>query len=94
MTLLIELAVNMKKINSLTIISEKLTELVNKYKASLSYSNHEIEGIGHKILKHYFIYTLQFEKINDIDYKNLLKDIKKIKYIYIEKIYEDKIEKD
>ena len=53
MTLSIDLCVNMKKITSLTPINNHLENLANKYNACFSYSTHELEGIGHKILKHY-----------------------------------------
>tara|TARA_B100002019_G_C21107844_1_gene516855 strand:+ start:568 stop:855 length:288 start_codon:yes stop_codon:yes gene_type:complete len=89
MTILIEIIANMKNINSLTNITNSLKKLSEKYNSSLSYSNHEIEGIGHKILKHYYIFSLQFESINDEDYKQLLREIKLIKNIRIENIYND-----
>jgi len=87
MTILIEISANMKNINSLTNINNNLNNLAKKYNSSLSYSNHEIEGIGNKIFKHYYIFSLQFESINDIDYEELLKEIKLIKSIKIENIY-------
>lgn len=87
MTILIEIIANMKNINSLTNISNNLKNLSEKYNSSLSYSNHEIEGIGNKILKHYYVFSLQFESINNEDYEQLIKEIKLIKNIQIENIY-------
>ena len=87
MTILIEIIANMKNLNSLTNITNNLKNLSEKYNSSLSYSNHEIEGIGHKILKHYYVFSLQFERINDEDFKQLVKEIKLIKNIQIENIY-------
>ena len=81
----------MNNISSLTDITNKLTTLAEKYNSSLSYSNHEIEGIGHKILKHYYIYSLNFEDLNEKEYRKLLKEIKQINNIKIENIHNDKI---
>ena len=94
MTLLIELAVNMKKINSITNITKEIQNLAEKYNSSLSYSDHEIEGIGHKILKHYYIFSLQFENLINDDYINLLKEIKIIKNVKIENIFNDNLKND
>ena len=86
MTLTIDLCVNMKKITSLTQIKSKLELLAEKYKANHSYSTHELEGIGHKIFKHYFIFTLNFEELKDDILKILIKDIKNIKNVSIDRI--------
>ena len=86
MTLSIDLCVNMKKITSLTQIKSKLELLAEKYQANHSYSAHELEGIGHKIFKHYFIFTLNFEELKDDILKILIKDIKNIKNVSIDQI--------
>lgn len=91
MTLLIEIIVNMNKINSLTNITNHLNNLAEKYNSSLSYSNHEIEGIGHKILKHNYVFSLHFENLKETDRANILREIKVIKNVKIENIYDDKI---
>ena len=86
MTLTIDLCVNMKKISSITQIKNKLELLAEKYNANHSYSSHELEGVGHKILKHNFIFTLNFDELKDEILKILIKDIKNIKNVYIEQI--------
>jgi len=86
MTLTINLCVNMKKISSLTLIKRKLEGIAEKYNANHSYSTHELEGSGHKILKHNFIFTLNFEELRDDILKVLIKDIKNIKNVFIDEI--------
>lgn len=93
MTLLIDLSINVNKVNSLTNIKKYLENLSEKYNSSLSYSNHEIEGTGSKILKHNYIFSLEFENIDNNNYINLLKDINKYKNISIDKIYDDNTNK-
>lgn len=86
MTLTIDLCVNMKKNSSITQIKNKLELLAEKYNANHSYSYHELQGVGHKILKHNFIFTLNFDELKDDILKILIKDIKNIKNVYIDQI--------
>jgi len=86
MTLSIDLCVNMKKITSLTPINNHLENLANKYNASFSYSTHELEGIGHKIIKHNYIYNLSFNDNKNLELKKLIREIKQFKYITIDNI--------
>lgn len=90
MTLIIDLSINMKKINSLTAIENYISYISKKYNSILSYSNHEINGEGRQIKNHYYIHTLYFDDINKDNYNKLIKDIKK-ESITIDKIYNDKI---
>ena len=86
MTISIDLCVNMKKTKSLTFINNYIENIAKKYDACFSFTTHELEGSGHKILKHNYIYNLTFDEKENFDIKKLIGEIKSIKIISIDNI--------
>jgi hypothetical protein len=92
MSLVIELAIDIARNNSITNIKTLLVNLADNYDSSYHYFLHEVEGKNSKISHNDCIHVIEFEYSSEYMRENIIQYIKAItryKYIKIDCIYDD-----
>ena len=92
MEYIIELILDVKKINNITEVKDFLHDLAKRYNCSIEYFNHEIDGHKRIIDNNCYIYYINFDEENFNNLINLIKTIKitdLTKNVVIDCIYED-----
>ena len=85
---LIELSFNINKVSNFIQTKEIILKIAKKYNKTFSYNNHEIMGKNRTIFRNHYVMTYLFDDESDI--VKFIKQIKLMKYIYIESIsYDD-----
>ena len=85
---LIELSFNINKVSNFIQTKEMILKIAEKYNKTFSYNNYEIMGKNRTIFRNHYVMTYLFDDENDI--VKFIKQIKLMKYIYIESIsYDD-----
>jgi hypothetical protein len=85
---LIELSFNINKVSNFIQTKEMILKIAEKYNKTFSYNNYEIMGKNRTIFRNHYVMTYLFDDESDI--VKFIKQIKLMKYIYIESIsYDD-----
>ena len=85
---LIELSFNINKVSNFIQTKEIILKIAEKYNKTFSYNNYEIMGKNRTIFRNHYVMTYLFDDESDI--VKFIKQIKLMKYIYIESIsYDD-----
>jgi len=85
---LIELSFNINKVSNFIQTKEMILKIAEKYNKTFSYNNYEIMGKNRTIFRNHYVMTYLFDDERDI--VKFIKQIKLMKYIYIESIsYDD-----
>jgi len=84
---LIELSFNINKVSNFIQTKEMILKIAEKYNKTFSYNNYEIMGKNRTIFRNHYVMTYLFDDENDI--VKFIKQIKLMKYIYIESISYD-----
>lgn len=87
MGFLIELSFNINKVSNFIQTKEMILKIAEKYNKTFSYNNYEIMGKNRTIFRNHYVMTYLFDDENDI--VKFIKQIKLMKYIYIESISYD-----